>query len=148
MIGWRKVRLVTSAAASRRHFQTRSNRFPWLKKLFAVLYGVYGYAPAGEFEIMKPNTILWIYIVLLVAGGLVGFLKAKSKASLIASVSFAAILSLCAARVIFQPYVAEIVLAVLLVFFGWRLTKSKKFMPNGLMIILTIATLAFRNIRF
>jgi uncharacterized membrane protein (UPF0136 family) len=97
---------------------------------------------------MKPNTILWIYIVLLVVGGLVGFLKAKSKASLITSVSFAAILSLCAAGVIFQPYMVEIILAVLLVFFGWRLTKSKKFMPNGLMVILTIATLAFRHLRF
>ena len=32
------------------------------------------------------NTILWIYIVLLVAGGLMGFLKAGSKMSLIAGV--------------------------------------------------------------
>lgn len=97
---------------------------------------------------MNPNTVLWIYIVLLVAGGLVGFFKGKSKASLIASCSFAAVLILCAIGVIFQRYVADIVLAVLLVFFAHRLTKSKKFMPNGLMVVLTLAALALRNIRW
>jgi uncharacterized membrane protein (UPF0136 family) len=97
---------------------------------------------------MKSQTILWIYIVLLVAGGLVGFFKAHSKASLIASVSFAAALTLCALGIIFQPYVADIILAFLLVFFAVRLAKSKKFMPNGLMVALTIAALAFRHIRF
>lgn len=95
---------------------------------------------------MSPNTVLWIYIVLLVAGGLVGFLKAGSKASLIASVSFAAILALCAAGVVFQRNVADVVLAFLLVFFGYRLTKSKKFMPNGMMVILTLLALVFRHI--
>lgn len=97
---------------------------------------------------MGPNTVLWIYIVLLVAGGLVGFFKAKSKASLIASCSFAAVLILCAIGVIFKSYMADIVLVVLLVFFGYRATKSKKFMPNGLMIILTLLALVLRHIRF
>lgn len=96
---------------------------------------------------MNPNTILWIYIVLLVAGGLVGFFKAGSKASLIASCSFAAVLVLCATGIIFQRHVADIVLAILLIFFAHRLTKSKKFMPNGLMVVLTLATLVLRHIR-
>ena len=96
---------------------------------------------------MNPNTVLWVYIVLLVAGGLVGFFKAGSKASLIASCSFAAVLILCAIGVIFQRYVADIVLAILLIFFAHRLTKSKKFMPNGLMVVLTLLALALRNIR-
>ena len=97
---------------------------------------------------MKPSTVLWIYIVLLVIGGLIGFLKAKSKVSLIMSVAFAAALSLCAAGVIFQPYVADILLAALLVVFGLRLAKTKKFMPAGLMLLVTIITLALRHIRF
>jgi uncharacterized membrane protein (UPF0136 family) len=97
---------------------------------------------------MNPNTVLWVYIVLLVAGGLAGYLKAGSKASLIASVSFAAALTLCAVGIVFQPHVADIILAVLLVFFGFRLTKSKKFMPNGVMLVLTIAALALRHLRF
>jgi uncharacterized membrane protein (UPF0136 family) len=92
--------------------------------------------------------VLWIYIVLLVIGGLIGFLKAKSKVSLIMSVSFAALLSLCAAGIIFQYYVADILLAALLVVFAIRLTKTKKFMPAGMMLILTLAALVLRHIHF
>lgn len=99
---------------------------------------------------MNPNTILWIYIVLLVAGGLMGFIKARSKASLITSVSFAAILSICATRGILDArmgnILANIILATLLVFFAWRLSKSKKFMPAGMMVVLTLAALVLRNI--
>ena len=94
------------------------------------------------------NLILWIYIVLLVIGGLIGFLKGKSKVSLIMSVSFAALLTLCAAGIVFQYYVADILLAALLVVFALRLTKTKKFMPGGLMLVLTILALALLNIRF
>jgi uncharacterized membrane protein (UPF0136 family) len=97
---------------------------------------------------MSPNKILWIYIVLLVIGGLMGLLKGKSKVSLIMSVVFAALLSLCAAGIIFQPYVADILLAVLLVVFGMRLAKTKKFMPSGLMLVVTLVALALRHIRF
>jgi uncharacterized membrane protein (UPF0136 family) len=97
---------------------------------------------------MRPDLILWIYIVLLVVGGLIGFLKAGSKISLIMSVSFAALLSLCAARIVFQPYMADILLAALLVVFAQRLAKTKKFMPSGLMLILTVTALALRHIRY
>jgi uncharacterized membrane protein (UPF0136 family) len=90
--------------------------------------------------------VLWVYIVLLVIGGLIGFLKAKSRVSLIMSVSFAALLSLCAARIVFQYYVADILLAALLVVFAIRLTKTRKFMPSGLMLILTLVALALRHL--
>ncbi|HTD86851.1 MAG TPA: TMEM14 family protein [Candidatus Binatia bacterium] len=96
---------------------------------------------------LRPDVILWIYIVLLVVGGLMGFLKAGSKVSLIVSVSAAAILTLCQIRVVFEPRMADIVLAILLVVFAWRLGESKKFMPAGLMLILTIATLVLRHVR-
>jgi len=96
---------------------------------------------------MSPNKVLWIYIILLVIGGLIGFLKAKSKVSLLMSVSFAAALSLCAAGIIFQPYVADILLAALLVVFAMRLVKTRKFMPAGLMLVITIAALALRHFR-
>ena len=97
---------------------------------------------------MSQTKILWIYIVLLVIGGLIGFFKGKSRVSLVMSVSFAAALSLCAAQIIFRAYVADILLAVLLVVFGLRLAKTKKFMPSGLMLVITLAALALRNIRF
>ena len=91
---------------------------------------------------MTPNTILWIYVALLVAGGLMGFLKAGSKMSLIMSVAFAIPLALCAQGMISEPKVADVLLAFLLVFFGMRFAKSKKFMPNGMMAILSAAALA------
>lgn len=92
------------------------------------------------------NLVLWIYIVLLVVGGLIGFLKAKSRVSLIMSVVFAALLSLCAAGIVFQYYVADILLAALLVVFGMRLAKTKKFMPAGMMLVVTLIALALRHI--
>ncbi len=94
------------------------------------------------------SLVLWIYIVLLFLGGLMGYLKAGSKVSLITSASFAAVLILCNIGIIFQHNVADIVLVILLVFFAFRLTKSKKFMPNGMMSILTLAALVLRNIHW
>ena len=97
------------------------------------------------------NTVLWIYIVLLLVGGLMGFLKAKSKVSLITSAVFAAVLVL-AQTGIFNPGVARnlvnVLLAVLLVVFAVRLAKTKKFMPGGLMLGLTILVLALWNLKF
>ena len=95
---------------------------------------------------ITANTILWIYIVLLVVGGMIGFFKAGSKVSLIMSVSFAAALSLCATGTVFQPGVATVLLAALLIVFGMRLAKTKKFMPSGLMLVLTLAALVLRHI--
>jgi uncharacterized membrane protein (UPF0136 family) len=97
---------------------------------------------------MTPNKVLWVYIVLLVVGGLIGFLKARSKVSLIMSVAFAAALSLCAADIIFKAYVADFLLAALLVVFGMRLAKTRKFMPSGLMLTVTIVALALRHLHF
>ena len=42
--------------------------------------------------------VLWVYIVLLLVGGLIGFFKGKSKVSLITSAVFAALLILTTLR--------------------------------------------------
>ena len=89
---------------------------------------------------MKPETILWIYIVLLVLGGLIGFLKAKSKISLITSVAFAAVLAVCALDKL-PIEVSWGILSFLALFFLLRFLKNKKFMPGGMMTLLTIATI-------
>ena len=95
------------------------------------------------------NTVLWIYIVLLLVGGMIGFLKAASKVSLISSSVFAAVLVLTQTG-IFKPSVSlilvNVLLAALLVVFAIRLARTKKFMPSGLMLVLTILALALRNI--
>ena len=95
-----------------------------------------------------PNIVLWIYIVLLLVGGLIGFFKGKSQVSLIMSAVFAAGLILCALHLVFRDYVADILLAALLVVFAMRLAKTKKMMPAGMMLIATLVVLALRHIRF
>lgn len=87
------------------------------------------------------NTILWVYIGLLIVGGLMGFMKAGSKISLITSAIFAVALALFATRVLPWAPGADILLLALLVVFAIRFAKGKKFMPAGLMIILTLAAL-------
>lgn len=94
------------------------------------------------------TTVLWVYIVLLVIGGLIGYLKAGSKASIIMSSAFAGALVLCATRVISPSTHLDVILLVaLLIFFAMRLAKSKKFMPAGMMLILTLAALFLRNVK-
>ncbi len=94
---------------------------------------------------MTHEKILWIYIILLVIGGLIGFFKGKSQVSLIMSVCFAAALSLFAARLIPQQNIADILLVALLVVFAFRLVKTKTFMPAGLMLVITLVTIALRR---
>jgi uncharacterized membrane protein (UPF0136 family) len=94
--------------------------------------------------------VLWAYVVLLLIGGLIGFFKAKSKVSLIMSVVLAAVLSLAILPGVFQPAFARdmvsVILALLLVVFAFRLATTRKFMPGGMMMLLTVAVLALRNI--
>ena len=99
---------------------------------------------------MNPHTILWVYIALLVVGGLIGFLKAKSQVSLYMSVGFAAALALCAVRGLLDASLArglaDVLMIVLLVVFTIRLAKTKKFMPAGMMLVVTLAALFLRHI--
>ena len=112
---------------------------------------------------MTPNTVLWIYITLLVAGGLMGFLKAKSKISLLMSLAFAVPLALCALGLIPFAYdrrsavsgqttshihveLADVLILFMLLFFGMRFIKGRKFMPAGLMSIASLLALVLRQI--
>jgi uncharacterized membrane protein (UPF0136 family) len=93
------------------------------------------------------NWIVWVYIILLLIGGLIGFFKAKSHVSLIMSVAFAVLLIV--ATLLAEPTAREltdVLMAALLVVFTIRLVKTKKFMPAGFMLILTVAALALRHL--
>ena len=94
--------------------------------------------------IMRPETILWIYIVLLLVGGLMGFLKAGSKVSLITSSVAAALLILTTVPLFernIRGMLATLIMAALLVVFAIRLAKTRKFMPSGLMLVVTLLAL-------
>ena len=99
---------------------------------------------------MHSHTVLWIYILLLLAGGLIGFLKAGSKVSLITAAVAAAALVLTAIPGLLGPAVArglaDAIMALLLVVFAIRLAKTRKFMPSGLMLVITGLALAFRHL--
>lgn len=89
---------------------------------------------------IKPETILWIYIVLLVIGGLIGFLKAKSKISLITSIIFAVILGFVAVdqpKPVFSVEWSWGILSFLALIFFIRLLRTRKFMPSGMMLLVT-----------
>jgi len=98
------------------------------------------------------NVVLWVYIVLLLVGGLIGFLKAKSQISLVTSVAAAALLALAAIPGILAPTFAQnlaaVIMVVLLVVFAIRLGKTKKFMPSGMMLVITGVALGLRSIHF
>jgi len=87
--------------------------------------------------------ILAVYLVLLVVGGVMGYLKAGSKVSLITSAVFAAALALCVwGSVPHGLRVAQVLQGVLVIVFAIRYVKTKKFMPAGLMLAVTLLALA------
>lgn len=93
---------------------------------------------------MKPETILWLYLVVLLAGGVVGLVKGKSKISLIMSLVFGALLVLAALGHLGSVFAGDVILVVLTVVFARRFQKTRKFMPAGIMTLLTIAALLVR----
>ncbi|MGZ4963203.1 MAG: TMEM14 family protein [Limisphaerales bacterium] len=87
------------------------------------------------------TTVIWIYVALLIVGGLMGFIKGKSRISLITSTIFAAILALVALGKITPAYIAEIVVAFVLVVFIARFIRTRKVMPAGMMMVVSIIVL-------
>lgn len=85
------------------------------------------------------------YGVLAIGGGVMGYLQAQSKVSLISG-SVSGVLLIFAGIIQLQGQawgatLATVVTAVLLVVFGIRLAKTRKLMPAGLMVILGLAVL-------
>jgi uncharacterized membrane protein (UPF0136 family) len=82
-----------------------------------------------------------VYAVLMLLGGIMGFVKGKSKASLIAGAGSAAALAACFAYSYSDVKMAlggAFVLSLILeAVFAMRLAKTKKFMPSGVLLILS-----------
>lgn len=89
---------------------------------------------------MNSSMILWVYIAMLIAGGMVGFIKAGSKASIISSSILA--LPLVAVNLGFLPIqVAWAVIGVVGLIFAVRFAKSRKPMPAIPMIVASAVVL-------
>jgi uncharacterized membrane protein (UPF0136 family) len=91
------------------------------------------------------NSLLILSVFVLI-GGMTGYAKAKSKASLIAGVVSSVLLAAAFAISLTKPtegLIAGVVVTTLLdVVFGIRLAKTKSFMPAGLMLSLSLVTQA------
>ena len=85
------------------------------------------------------------YGSLAIIGGIIGYIQAQSKASLISG-SISGLLLILGGVLQWQGQawgliLASVVTAVLVVVFVTRFAKTRKFMPAGLMAILGVATL-------
>lgn len=89
--------------------------------------------------------VLAVYAFLLGVGGVMGFVKAGSRPSLIAGLISAALAVGCLILMVPDPALGRnlgMLLALLLgVFFGYRYAVRPKFMPSGLMAIISGAVL-------
>jgi uncharacterized membrane protein (UPF0136 family) len=86
-----------------------------------------------------------LYGGLVLAGGVVGYRKAGSRPSLIAGIASDALMSVAALLLFLGNRLglalALGVAALLLLFFGFRWFKGRKFMPAGMMALSSASTL-------
>jgi uncharacterized membrane protein (UPF0136 family) len=86
------------------------------------------------------------YGIMAIIGGIIGYVQAQSKASLISG-SISGVLLIIAGVMQLKGQAWGLVLAtvvtlVLVIVFAIRLVKTRKFMPAGLMSVLGLAALA------
>jgi uncharacterized membrane protein (UPF0136 family) len=89
-----------------------------------------------------------VYALLVAIGGLIGYVKSKSKVSLISGLASGLLLAIAAYLTSNGSpnglALAAIVAVILLIVFSIRWSKTKAFMPSGLMAILSFcASVAF-----
>lgn len=89
--------------------------------------------------------IVWTYGVLMAVGGVIGYLKVHSKASLLSGVGFGLML-LASGYGVWQGsrdslMVSAVMAALLVAIFAVRLTKTRRFMPAGVLAVLSLAAL-------
>jgi uncharacterized membrane protein (UPF0136 family) len=85
---------------------------------------------------------LGVYAVLLAVGGVIGYVKAGSKPSLVAGIGSAVLALICLVLSKSQPPVGlglgALLAACLLVVFTMRFAKSRKFMPGGMLMAISL----------
>src|ERR1700675_947168 len=93
-----------------------------------------------------PFVILFYALIVLI-GGIIGYAQASSVASLISGIVFGSLLLGCVIAIFAKKrwgaYAALITTFVLDGFFTFRFLKYHKFMPSGLMSIISFAVLVY-----
>jgi len=102
---------------------------------------------------MSDNTDYfgYAYAFIVALGGLIGFFKAGSTTSLVAGLSFGSLAAFAANRVSTNPRNVGLALAVssvLLLVMGARFYKSGKFMPAGLVTILSLLSVVRYGLKY
>jgi uncharacterized membrane protein (UPF0136 family) len=87
-----------------------------------------------------PVLLLYIYGILLIVGGLMGYVKAKSRPSLIAGLvcGFLALFLGYDYTWHFAPHVALVLSLVLIFLMGRRYLRTRKAMPALLIVVLSM----------
>jgi len=88
----------------------------------------------------KSKMIIYIYVAILLLGGAIGFFKSGSMMSVLASIFFSALLLCCQAFIKGKKeslISTVITLVVLDSFFAYRYALTNKFMPAGIMSLVT-----------
>ncbi len=85
------------------------------------------------------------YGILALVGGIIGYVQAQSKASLISGVASGLLLIVAGVMQLLGQQagliLATVITSVLVIVFAIRLIKTRKFMPAGLMSLLGIVSL-------
>ena len=85
---------------------------------------------------------IWVYGALMILGGIIGFVKVHSKASLLSGVGLGLGLLASGYGVSHGSenslIVAVVIAALLLVLFAVRFAKTRRFMPAGMLAILSL----------
>jgi uncharacterized membrane protein (UPF0136 family) len=95
---------------------------------------------------MFGQVALGVYAVLLAVGGVLGFVKARSHASLVTGL-LSAVAAVAAAGLSVMGYrfglpFGVLLAAALFVLFGYRYAiRNKKFMPSGLLAVVSLVVL-------
>lgn len=96
--------------------------------------------------------VVLIYGVLVLGGGLIGYAKAHSTASLLMGGISALILLVCAFGIFKNSraslQIATAAIALLTVFFSYRFFSSFKFFPSGIMTIISLGVLLLVLLRW
>lgn len=126
-------------------FNTKANARSW-QSMRNFFDEIFSNNTPKETNMKLSGWTLLIYAILILAGGIVGYVKAQSSASLIMGTLFAAVIALCSymtfAKSRAGAFLALAASGVLAAFFGFRFYSSLKFMPAGLMCIMSLIVFA------